>query len=161
MDKSSVRHSFVSVCQKFYSDLVLINVCLIRGPLVLCFPLFPETELYLVHDRGLLSPGCSLVLLLSFRVTSTWGRPQAWLSGCSPRVGKGTLSVASPSQRVVITEPGVCLQQINNILSLAQSKRLVIWKDPDSGKEWRQEEKGMTEDEIVGWHHCLDGHEFE
>ena len=34
-------------------------------------------------------------------------------------------------------------------------------KDPDAGKDWRQEEKGMTEDEMVGWHHWLDGHEFE
>ena len=34
-------------------------------------------------------------------------------------------------------------------------------KDPDAGKDWRQEEKGMTEDEKVGWHHWLDGHEFE
>ena len=37
----------------------------------------------------------------------------------------------------------------------------LIWKDPDVGKDWRQEEKGMTEDETVGWHHRLDGHEFE
>ena len=37
----------------------------------------------------------------------------------------------------------------------------LIGKDPDAGKEWRQEEKGMTEDEMVGWHHQLDGHEFE
>ena len=34
-------------------------------------------------------------------------------------------------------------------------------KDPDSGKGGRQEEKGMTEDEMVGWHHRLNGHEFE
>ena len=34
-------------------------------------------------------------------------------------------------------------------------------KDPDAGKDWRQEEKGVTEDEMVGWHHQLDGHEFE
>ena len=34
-------------------------------------------------------------------------------------------------------------------------------KDPDSGKDWRQEEKGTTEDEMVGWHHRLNGHEFE
>ena len=34
-------------------------------------------------------------------------------------------------------------------------------KDPDSGQEWRQEEKGTTEDEMVGWHHQLNGHEFE
>ena len=37
----------------------------------------------------------------------------------------------------------------------------LIGKDPDAGKDWRQEEKGMTEDEIVGWHHWLNGHEFE
>ena len=36
-----------------------------------------------------------------------------------------------------------------------------IRKDPDAGKEWRQEEKGTTEDEMVGWHHQLNGQEFE
>ena len=34
-------------------------------------------------------------------------------------------------------------------------KNWLIWKDPDAGKDWRQEEKGMTEDEMVGWHHWL------
>ena len=37
----------------------------------------------------------------------------------------------------------------------------LIGKDPDAGKDWRQEEKGRTEDEMVGWHHQLAGHEFE
>ena len=41
----------------------------------------------------------------------------------------------------------------------------LMWRadsfDPDAGKDWRQEEKGMTEDEMVGWHHQLDGHELE
>ena len=37
----------------------------------------------------------------------------------------------------------------------------LIGKDPDAGKDWRQEEKGTTEDEMVGWHHQLNGHEFE
>ena len=40
-------------------------------------------------------------------------------------------------------------------------KNWLIGKDPDAGKDWRQREKGMTEDEMVGWHHRLDGHEFE
>ena len=40
-------------------------------------------------------------------------------------------------------------------------KSWLIGKDPDAGKDWGQEEKGMTEDEIVGWHHLLDAHEFE
>ena len=37
----------------------------------------------------------------------------------------------------------------------------LIWKDPDAGKDWRLEKKGMTEDEMVGCHHWLDEHEFE
>ena len=41
------------------------------------------------------------------------------------------------------------------------AKNWLTGKDPDAGKDWRQEEKGMTEDEMVGWHHRLDGHEFE
>ena len=36
----------------------------------------------------------------------------------------------------------------------------LIWKDSDAGKDWGQEEKGTTEDEMVGWHHRLNGHEF-
>ena len=40
-------------------------------------------------------------------------------------------------------------------------KSWLIGKDPDTGKDWRQEEKGTTEDEMAGWHHRLDGHEFE
>ena len=40
------------------------------------------------------------------------------------------------------------------------AKSWLIWKDPDVGKDWRQE-KGTTEDEMVGWHHQLNGHEFE
>ena len=39
-------------------------------------------------------------------------------------------------------------------------KNWLIWKDPDAGKDWRQEEKGTTEDEMVGWHQWLEGHEF-
>ena len=39
-------------------------------------------------------------------------------------------------------------------------KSWLIWKDPDTGKDWGQAEKGMTEDEMVGWHHWLDGHGF-
>ena len=41
------------------------------------------------------------------------------------------------------------------------AKNRLIWKDPDAGKDWRQEEMGTTEDEMVEWHHQLDGQEFE
>ena len=55
----------------------------------------------------------------------------------------------------------------------AEAETIILWppdvknywlmgrKDPDAGKDWRQEEKGTTEDEMVGWHHRLNGHEFE
>ena len=41
------------------------------------------------------------------------------------------------------------------ILWLPDAKNWLIWKDPHAGKDWRQEEKEMTEDEVVGWHHLL------
>ena len=44
---------------------------------------------------------------------------------------------------------------------LPDVKNWLIWKDPDAEKDWRQEEKGMTEDEMVGWHHRLNEHDFE
>ena len=47
------------------------------------------------------------------------------------------------------------------ILWPPDSKNGLIGKDSDAGKDWRQEEKGTTEDEMVGWHHRHDGHEFE
>ena len=53
----------------------------------------------------------------------------------------------------------------------AEAKALIPWppdakgqligKDPDAGRDWRQEEKGMTEDDMVGWNHQLHGHDFE
>ena len=48
-----------------------------------------------------------------------------------------------------------------SILWPPYTKSPLIGKDPDAAKDWRQEEKWMTEDEMVGWHHWLNGHEFE
>ena len=47
------------------------------------------------------------------------------------------------------------------ILWPPDEKNRHIGKDPDAGKDWRQEEKGMTEDKMIEWHHWLNGHEFE
>ena len=47
------------------------------------------------------------------------------------------------------------------ILGPPDAKNWLFGKDPDAGKDWRQEEKGTTEDEMIGLHHRLDGHEFE
>ena len=47
------------------------------------------------------------------------------------------------------------------ILWPPDAKNWLIGKDPDAGKDWKQEKKGKTEDETVGWHHRLDGHKYE
>ena len=52
------------------------------------------------------------------------------------------------SVTVSITSPYICHE-------------VMIGKDPDAGRDWGQEEKGMTEDAVAGWHHWLDGREFE
>ena len=46
------------------------------------------------------------------------------------------------------------------VLCPPDAKNWLIWKDPDAGKDWGQEKKQMTEDEMVGWHHWLNGHGF-
>ena len=46
------------------------------------------------------------------------------------------------------------------ILWPSDAKSSLVWKDPDAGKDWGQEEKGTTENEMVGWHHQLAGHGF-
>ena len=55
---------------------------------------------------------------------------------------------------------GVACHSLALILWLPDVKSRFIGKDPDAGKDWRQEETGMTEDEMVGWHHRLNGREF-
>ena len=47
------------------------------------------------------------------------------------------------------------------ILWPPDAKSWLIWKDPDAGTDWRQEEKQTTEDEMVGWHQWLNGQELE
>ena len=49
----------------------------------------------------------------------------------------------------------------HELFSTVYAKSWLIGKDPDAGTDWGQEEKGTTEDEMAGWHHQLDGHEFE
>ena len=61
--------------------------------------------------------------------------------------------------------PGCSLEGLMLKLKLQYFGHLImeswlIWKDPDTGKDWGQEEKGMTEDEMVGWHHWHNGHGF-
>ena len=52
------------------------------------------------------------------------------------------------------------VEAVTPVLWPPDAKSWLIWKDPDAGKDWRQEEKGMTEDDMVGWHYRITGHEF-
>ena len=56
---------------------------------------------------------------------------------------------------------GTDIEAETPVLWLPNAERWLIWKDPGAGRDWGQEEKGMTEDEMAGWHYRLDGHEFE
>ena len=58
------------------------------------------------------------------------------------------------------TSPGCSLEGLMLRLKLQYFGHLMR-RDPDAGRDWGQEEKGTTEDEMAGWHHRLDGHEFE
>ena len=74
--------------------------------------------------------------------------------------------VMGPGAIILVFECWVLSQLFHSPFSLSSRGSLVsfhwlIWKDPDAGKDWRQEEKGTTVDEMVGWHHWLNGHEFE
>ena len=62
---------------------------------------------------------------------------------------------------IFIGRAGADAEAESPILWPPNAKSWLIGKDPDAGKDWRQEEKGMTEGEMVGWHHWLSRHEFE
>ena len=88
-----------------------------------------------------------------------------FLSVCPLMEKDKRLMEASWWERLTEGEAGSCSETYSEtpILWPPDVKNWLIWKQPDAGKDWRWEEKGMrmTEDEIVGWHHRLNGHEFE
>ena len=68
-----------------------------------------------------------------------------------------------PNQSILKdTSPGCSLEgmMLRLKLQVPHAKSRLIGKDPDTGKDWGQEEKGTTEDEMAGWHHRFNGHEF-
>ena len=75
----------------------------------------------------------------------------------SPLVSKEIQPVHSKGNRSWIFVGRTDVEAETPILRPPDVKNWRTWKDPDAGKDWRQEEKG-TEDEMVGWHHQLDGH---
>ena len=83
--------------------------------------------------------------------TQVWQVLSPWDLRMNEEVGGWfLLKLTFPTELYCVSRT-ICLEQLG----------LPVRKDPDAGKDWRQEEKGMTEDEMVGWHHWLNGHEFE
>ena len=76
------------------------------------------------------------------------------------RSNQSTLKEISPEYSLEWLMLKLELQYFGHLMQKKKKKRL-IWKDPDAQKDWRQEEKGMIEDKVIGWHHQLDWHEFE
>ena len=73
------------------------------------------------------------------------------------RSNQSILKEINPEYSLVGLMPKLKLQYFGHLMW----KSRIIGKDPDAGKDWRQDKKGTTEDEMVGWHHQFNGHEFE
>ena len=70
-------------------------------------------------------------------------------------------TVRSSQSILKVINPEYSLEGLMLKLELPDGKSWLIGKDPDAGKDGRQEENGVIEDEMVGWHHWLNGHDFE
>ena len=84
-----------------------------------------------------------------------------WRRLLNPLVGKEIKPVSPIGNQPWIFTGRTDAKVEGPILWPPDEKSWLITEDPDDGKDWRQEEKGMSEDEMVGWHHRLDGHEFD
>ena len=119
----------------------LTQFCLTSDPTFLFFTASPRYQKVYIHNQYLINT--------------------FWMNIVSPLNNKG-IKPANPEGNqprifIWITDA----EAEAPILWPPDAKSRLIGKDPDAGKDWGQEEKGTTEDEMVGWHHRLNGHEFE
>ena len=97
--------------------------------------------------------GCELWRIDAFELWC-WRRPVPWTAR---RSNQSILKETSPEYSLERLMLKLKLQYFGHLMWRTGS----FEKNPDGGKDWGQEEKGTTEDEMVGWHHQLNGHEFE
>ena len=91
-------------------------------------------------------------------IRGTWWQYQLQGVSTARRSNQSILKEISPEYSL----EGLMLKlKLQHFGHLRYAKNWLIGKDLDAGKDWRQKEKGMTEDEMVGWHHQLNRHEFE
>ena len=90
-----------------------------------------------------------------------WRRIDAFELWCWRRLLRVPWTARRSNQSILKEiSPGIFLEGIMLKLKLQHSGHLMRGVDSDAGRDWGQEEKGTTEDEMAGWHHRLDGHEF-
>ena len=77
-----------------------------------------------------------------------------------PWIARSNQSILKKISSEYLLEGLMLMLKLQNFAHLMR-KNWFIWKDPDAGKDWGQEKKGVTEDEMVGWHHRLKGHKCE
>ena len=108
---------------------------------------------------------CHHVPLWKLDLKAEHRRTDAFELRCWKRLLRGPWTARRANQSILKEiNPEYSLEGLMLKLKLQYFGHLKNWlieKDPNARKDWRQEEKGTTEDEIVGWHHQLDGHEFE
>ena len=122
------------------------NVCLVKA---MVFPVVMYgCESWTIKKAGVLKNWCFWTVVLEKTLKSLLD-----CKGIQPVHAKGNHSWIFVGRTDVEAE--------TPILWPPDGKNWLTGKDPDAGKDWSLEEKGMTEDEMVGWHHWLDGHEFE
>ena len=123
-------------------------------------------------DKGLSSQSCGFsnghVWMWEFDYKESWVKKN-WCFWTV--VLEKTLESPLDCKEIQLVNPKGNQSWISTGRTDAEAETLILWppdtknwltgKDPDAGKDWRQEEKGMSEDEMVGWHHRLDAHEFE
>ena len=90
-------------------------------------------------------------------------RIDAFKLWCWRRLLRVPWTARRSNQSILKISPGCSLEGLMLKLKLQYFGHLMwrlFWKDPDAGKDWEREEKGTTEDKMVGWHHWLNGHWF-
>ena len=138
---------------------VLTNHLLISSNCLHSFLLFHKHWAYFLHSSQ----------KLSFLISHVCWAPKNWCFWTvvlekileSPLDCKEIQPVHPKGEQSWVFTGRTYVEAETPILWTPHSKSWLIGKDPDAGRDWGQEEKGMTEDEMAGWHHRLDGHGFE
>ena len=171
LDSEDCRTPGFPACQSFtisWSLLKLMSIELMMpsSSLVLCHLLFLLPSIFLSirvfsNESVLTSGDCSIVNSASASVLSM--NIQDWFPiglTCLISLQPRDSQESSPTPQFESINRSADVEAETLILCLPDAKSWLIWKNPDVGKDWGQEEKGTTEDEMVGWHHQLDGHGF-